>query len=149
MSGRFETDFSQDPFVSVTIPSQRVTDEEILRFIDGQRQMLARRTKHLVLCDARHGHVLPATQRKFFGDWLKESEAGTRRYVAGMAIVVDNALIRGALTAVLWVVEPACPTKIVGTIDEAMTFLTECGERANIPDVRAKLSAARVRRRSA
>lgn len=149
MSGRIETDFSQAPLVSVTIPSQRVTDDEILRFIEGQRQLLARRTKCLVLVDARNGHVLPATQRKFFGDWLKESEAGTRRYIAGMAIVVDNALIRGALTAVLWLVEPACPTKIVATIDDAITFLTECGERANIPDARAKLSAARVRRRSA
>lgn len=149
MSGRFETDFSQMPLVSVTIPGQRVTDEEILRFIEGQRQLLARRTKHLVLVDARNGHVLPATQRKLFGDWLKESEAGTRRYTSGMAIIVDNALVRGALTAVLWVVEPACPTKIVATVDDAITFLIESGEQANVPDARAKLDAARFRRRSA
>jgi hypothetical protein len=149
MSARFETDTSQYPLVAVTIPSQRVTDEEILRFIAGQREMLGRRTKHLVLCDARNGSVLPATQRKLFGDWLKESQEATRRYTAGMAVVVDNALIRGALTAVLWVVEPACPTKIVATVDDAITFLTECGERAGLPDVRAKLDAARAHRRSA
>ncbi|MBK7776482.1 MAG: hypothetical protein IPI43_20485 [Sandaracinaceae bacterium] len=149
MSARFETDTSQYPLVAVSIPSQRVTDDEILRFIAGQRELLGRRTKHLVLCDARTGHVLPATQRKLFGDWLKESQDGTRRYTAGMAVVVDNALIRGALTAVLWVVEPACPTKIVATVDDAITFLTECGERAGLPDVRAKLDAARAHRRSA
>lgn len=149
MHGRFETDLTHFPLVTVTIPGQRVTDEEILRFIDGQREMIGRRTKHLLLCDARAGHVAPATQRKMFGDWLKEAEEGTRRYTAGMAVVVDNSLIRGALTAVLWVVEPACPTKIVATMDDAITFLTECGERANIPDVRTKLDAARTRRRSA
>lgn len=149
MSARFDTDTSQYPLVAVTIPSQRVTDAEIMRFVEGQRELLARRTKHLVLCDARNASVLPATQRKLFGDWLKEAEEGTRRYTAGMAVVVDNALIRGALTAVLWVVEPACPTKVVATVDDAITYLTECGEKAGLPDVRAKLDAARAQRRTA
>jgi len=35
MPARFETDTSQFPLVAVTIPSQRVTDAEILRFIDA------------------------------------------------------------------------------------------------------------------
>ncbi|MCA9576864.1 MAG: hypothetical protein R3B40_18330 [Polyangiales bacterium] len=149
MQDRFDTDTSQYPFVLVTIPSQRVPDEEVLRFIEGQRQMLARRSKHLMLCDARNGHAMPATQRKLFGDWLKESQASSGRYTAGMAIVVDNALIRGALTAVLWLVEPACPTKAVGTVEEGFAYLTECGERAGMSGVRELLDAARRVRRSA
>jgi hypothetical protein len=111
--------------------------------------MLARRTKHLMLCDARSGHVMPATQRRLFGDWLSESSEASGRYTVGMAIVVDNALIRGALTAVLWVREPSCPTKAVATVDDGIAFLVECGERAGIPDVRAQLTEAQRSRRSA
>ncbi|MCA9537138.1 MAG: hypothetical protein KC593_25825 [Myxococcales bacterium] len=149
MSTRFETDFTHYPLVVVTIPSQRVDDADVRAFIQGQRDMLARRSPHLLLCDARSGHVMPATQRKLFGDWLKEAEQATRKYTAGMAIVVDNGLIRGALTAVLWVVEPACPTKAVGTLDEGIAWLAECGERAGMANVREVLSAAQQKRRSA
>lgn len=149
MSQHFKTDLSRYPLVVVTIPGQRVADEEVLAFIQGQRDMLARRSKHLILCDARNAHVMPATQRKLFGDWLSESAEASGRFSVGMAIVVDNALIRGALTAVLWVREPACPTKAVATLDDGIAFLVECGERAGIPDVHASLMDAQRSRRSA
>lgn len=149
MSSQFHTDFTHYPLVVVTTPKQRTSDEEVLKFIEGQRGLLARRTKHLALCDARSGHAMPATQRKIFGDWLRESADASRRYTMGMAIVVDNALIRGALTAVLWVVEPTCPTKAVSTLEDGFAFLTECGERAGMPGIRALLEAAQRTRRSA
>ncbi len=149
MSGTFNTDLNHYPVVVVTIPRQRVPDADVLSFIDGQREMLGRRTPHVLMCDAREGHVMPATQRKMFGDWLKEAEPATRRYTAGMAIIVDNSLIRGALTAVLWVVEPACPTKAVATWAEGADFLEECGRKVGLADVRATLEAAERPRRAA
>ena len=149
MSGTFNTDLSHYPVVVVTIPRLRVPDADVLAFIDGQREMLGRRTPHVLMCDARAGHVMPATQRKMFGDWLKEAEPATRRYTAGMAIIVDNGLIRGALTAVLWVVEPACPTKAVATWAEGAEFLEECGRKVGLADVRATLEAAERPHRAA
>jgi hypothetical protein len=149
MSTRFETDFTHYPLVVVTIPSQRVDDAQVLAFIQGQRELLARRTPFLMLCDARRGQVLPATQRKLFGDWLKEAEQGTRQYTMGMAVVLDNAIIRGSLTAVLWFFEPPCPTKMVGSLEEGVAFLAECGEKAGMPNVRALLAAAERERRGA
>ena len=132
MPARFDTDNSRWPLVVVTIPDQDVTDDEVKRFIEGQRAQLARREKHVVLTDARRAKVLSPLQRQLFGAWLKEAEIGTKRYTVALAIVIDNALVRGALTAVLWVVEPACPTKMVGTLAEGAQWLLEQGNRAGL-----------------
>ena len=75
MSARFETDDSRFPLVVVTTLDQAVTDDELRRFIDGQRAQLARREKHLVPTDARRAKVFPPKQPHVFEKWLKESAA--------------------------------------------------------------------------
>lgn len=135
MAARFDTDNSRWPFVFVTIPDQDVSDDEVKRFIEGQRAQLARREKHVVLTDARRAKVLTPIQRKLFGAWLEEAADGTRRYTVALAIVIDNAPVRGALTAVLWVVEPKCPTKIVGTLGEGADFLLGEATRAGLGEI--------------
>lgn len=44
-----------------------------------------------------------ARQRQMVGEWLKKNKTSIQRYSAGGVLIVDSALLRGALTAIGWV----------------------------------------------
>ncbi len=114
-----EQDERYFPLVLVTMPSGSLTDDAVAEFIDGQRKLLARGKTLGMICDARQSPAMPAKQRSMWGEWLKESEPIASRLVASMGIVVSNPLVRGALTAVLWIRTPPYPVHVCASLAEA------------------------------
>lgn len=126
------TDLRYLPLVVVSYPKGEVSDEDVAAFIQGQRDLLARRERFAVLTDARLAGVLKPNQRRMMADWLVESDEASQRCVAAMGIVVNNAMIRGALTAVLWIKQPAFPTKITTTLADSARYCISALEMEGI-----------------
>lgn len=80
---------------------------------------------------ARVGQVHDATawtrsnahQRQMQADWIKENMTVLRACGGFSAFVFKSALIRGGLTAVMWLVPMPGPYKICATLDEALDWM--------------------------
>ena len=131
-SGRIENDLSRWPLMVVRFPRDRVDDDELRAFIEGQRQALGRRQKFAAIADAAGAAAMQWTQRRMLADWLMESEPLAREFTVAIAIVADNPLLRGGLAAVLWLKSPPCPTKVVTTTAEALDFCLDALTRAGV-----------------
>lgn len=64
----------------------------------------------------------PAKQRRVFADHLKRFEPHDMAWNRGSAIVVPNAVIKGALTAVFWMAPPKFPNQAFANFDDALAW---------------------------
>lgn len=147
---KIEQDETCWPLVTVHFPSSETSDADIEEHITLQRALLERRRRFVQIIDASRAPVISARQRKRFSDWIKESEAMSRRYCLGLATVVPNPIVRGALQAVLWLVTPPMPVKMFGTLeecaDQCLTWLAD----ANVEErERAEAKLRQLARRRA
>ena len=55
-------------------------------------------------------------------EWMKRHEEMMRGRTAGIAFVIESALVRGGLTAVLWLAPLPCPHVVVKTLDDAIVW---------------------------
>jgi hypothetical protein len=104
-------------------------------FISGRRYAL------IVYSDPG-ANVMTARQRKFVADWAKAHTEQIRRVNVCSAVVIENTLVRGALTALTWLLEPPTPQKHVRTLRDGLDFCIASLISANVavPDnVRALL----------
>lgn len=120
-----EIDDSRHPLVIVTFTGV-ATDAEFRDYLAGMTEMLQRRQVNAVILDSRRAAQTPPVQRKLQADWLKEHEPLLRRYSAGTAFIITSGLIRGILTAILWLQPLAGPHTVVATMEEAERW---CAER--------------------
>ena len=72
-----------------------------------------------VVLDAKHFTKQTAMHRKLAADWMAEHEALLKKTTMGVALVFDNALMRGALQAVLWMQPMPVPHRVFSTMEEA------------------------------
>ena len=56
---------------------------------------------------------------------MNENDDSSRATCAAFAFVMPNALVRGALTAVLWVAKMPAPHKVVSEIGAGLSYATE------------------------
>lgn len=142
------TDVRHFPLVLVTLPSKQVGDDDVSRFVNDQRALLARGERHYVVADATKSIAFSAPHRRRLADWLEESEPLAKELSIGMAIVIASPIIRGALTAVFWMKKPPMPTKLCATLDEAIAaaILTLADNGIDVPlsahDLLPRASAA-------
>jgi hypothetical protein len=118
-------DLSCLPIVTVTFDGL-ATDAEFDAYLDTMsRTVLDRREMTVTILDARASGRAPASQRKKQADWLKQHEHRLRQYSLGTAFVIDSPLVRGVLTAILWVQPMATAYTIVGTLEAAERWAAE------------------------
>jgi hypothetical protein len=82
------------------------------------------------LHDARQAVRPNATQRKLAATRQKDDAERTRRCLRGIAVVVTNPLLAGALTAINWIFPPPFPQKTFSSIEGADEWLEERLRRA-------------------
>ncbi len=118
-------DVSRRPLITVTFDGL-ATDAEFDAYLDQMTEMvLARKERTVTILDARASGRAPATQRKKQADWLKEHDADLRRYSLGTAFVITSPLVRGVLTAILWVQPMATAHVVVASMDAAERWAAE------------------------
>ncbi len=74
-----------------------------------------------------------ADQRRLWADWTAESmEADVLKTTKASVILLDSALLRGALTALNWITPPEVPQHVCGATEEAVRRAREVAQREGI-----------------
>lgn len=76
-----------------------------------------------------------AHERKAIAEWADSPRVRefSKQLCVGSASVIENALMRGALTAMMWIWTPASPHKAVSSVDEAIDYALDKLKAADIP----------------
>jgi hypothetical protein len=96
-----EVDETRFPLVVVTFVGV-ATDAEFEAYLERMSDVMARREVTATVLDASRAGPTPPKQRARQADWIKANADVLRRYSAGSAFVITSPLIRGLLTAILW-----------------------------------------------
>ncbi len=131
--GRSHIDMSFMPIFMVVHEGQ-LTDQEFADYLaETERSLYGPESRKRVLIqDARNAGQSPPTQRKMQAEWLKKHEARLRNIALGTAFVIDSALVRGILTAILWLQPLPMPHEVCGTIEEALDWADKRLKENNI-----------------
>lgn len=112
-------DDSDWPVVVLHVPSGAHSDEAIRDVLREYKDMvLTRRVPFVMINDLRSASGVTQKQRAEMSDFL-EGEHEVASYCRGAALVFESALLRGMLTAILWVSKPVYPTRVFRTVEDA------------------------------
>jgi hypothetical protein len=120
----FLYDESRAPLVVVTSVGD-TSDAEFDIYLEQMTALLARRTRYGVLLDARRSSRPPPKQRQKQADWMTKHASALRERNVCIAFVIDNAIVRGALTAILWLQPTPAPHKVFGDMDAAERWVLD------------------------
>ena len=99
------------------------TDEELYQFLREVDGVLGHPGKKLGLVDLVGADPGTARQRRLHAEWISERKGLLARSFAAAAIVTDNALIRGTVTAVFWIAPLPLPTHVAASVARAQEWL--------------------------
>ena len=120
--GTIELDVSHWPVIVVSAPDKSMPDQELEAFLDEFRLRVGDRDQpYATVLDLTHASSMSARQRKMMGERLRTSNKHQRYNVVG-AFVFTSVLMRGMLTAIMWLKKPEYPCRIFATTEEAVTW---------------------------
>ena len=118
-------------------PSGHPSDEElaeslqrITRLLDDERRA---GRKIAMIVDMRKAGALSANQRRISSGWMKENLRGWKQVSVGSVFIINSPIVRGVLTALLWLQPLDMPHDVVGTLDEAVRWAIDRLEAERIP----------------
>ena len=126
--------FSTKHWPLVVVVPQRLDAADVAEFMAACDACYARRERFASLVDLTGVSEPPsAVQRKVLSDWAALRTVDMQRCSVATALVVQSPVVRGALTALQWVVTSPRPVRVVATQHEGTTFLLEALAEAGIP----------------
>lgn len=96
-----------------------LTDADYEELFQSFERLWQRREQFFLIIDIRQSANSTPRRRQLIGDWMKENRALIQRYSLGSAVIVDSAILRGALTAINWIAQPETPSDYVRNWEEA------------------------------
>lgn len=99
------------------------SDAELFTLLRQMESVLTRPGKKVGIVDLTHADVGTARQRRLHAEWIGAHKQELLREFAAAAIVTDNALIRGTVTAVFWIAPLPVPTHVTSTVEQAQQWL--------------------------
>ncbi|MFA9472114.1 MAG: hypothetical protein ACERNK_16215 [Deltaproteobacteria bacterium] len=122
------------PLLYVRFPSKPLSDEGFEYFIERYTATVERRIPFATILDSRGlTTAITANQRKRLTEWFDVTGDLAGEHHFGIAVLIGNALIRGALMAVTWVKPIPVPIKPFGSIADASTWVREIFAEQRIP----------------
>lgn len=94
-------------------------DELLRRLDDNIKRAMHARAKTVLIYDSTSGYQASPRIRKKQAEWMKQNAAMTRVNCVGIAFVITSAMVRGVLTAILWLSDMPSPYTVVATLPEA------------------------------
>ena len=120
-------DDSKWPLVRMHFPTDEWPDDEFERYLKYLEDNLNRAeragVKTALLFNASGSPNADAQRRKWQADWMKKHNEQSARMTAGYAFVIDSTVVRGLLTAILWLAPMPAPHTVVRTEEEAESWL--------------------------
>ena len=115
----FRFDTTAFPLVNLEMVGDISPQQLDAHFIE-YRGLLDRNKPYGLVYDASKIGKVDAVFRKRYAEFMKKNEADFQRLCMGVGFVITSAIVRGALTAVLWVTGSLpFPHKIFSTREEA------------------------------
>lgn len=151
-------DFTQ---VQIQIQIGEVTAENLRPHLESEtariRELLKQRTLHdtrkaVAIVEFLSVQKPDPVVRRLQADWMKENTELLRLVTGSMAFVVPNSMLRGALTAVMWIAPLPMPVTLHETMDLAIDWAIGEVTRNNWGDISNELlmnGAMAVERRRA
>lgn len=96
-----------------------VDDEAFARYLEQVRAFVARGVRYAVVLDATTAGVPTASQRRLQTDQMRNDFTRIQSLCVGGAFVIPSPLVRGGLTAMLWVQPLPFPHKLVADLPSA------------------------------
>ena len=122
------------PLLYVRFPSKPLSDEGFEYFIERYTATVERRIPFATILDSRGlTTAITAHQRKRLTEWFDVTGDLAGEHHFGIAVLISNALIRGALKAVTWVKPIPVPIKPFGSIADAAPWVREIFAEQRIP----------------
>lgn len=116
---KYQLNASKWPLVTI-IATESSTKAELDEHFREYRKLLDRNQAYAVIFDATSIGAPAPSVRKQFADFLTDNAPDMRRLCKGTAFVISSALVRGALTALLWLMrELPFPYQVVESRMEA------------------------------
>jgi hypothetical protein len=131
-SGRLKLFVDRWPLV-VLVLADGASKQEYMDVLDAMsRQVESLHMPFVTVTDMRRVHSMPpADTRKQIADWM-QTHAKTTRAV-GAVVIVDNPIMRGALTALYWLFTPPTPQAAVKDWREAHAWALEQLRKNHVP----------------
>ncbi len=131
-------DESAWPLTYVRFPSKPLSDDGFEYFIERYTAMVERRIPFATILDSRGlTTAITAHQRRRLTEWFDVTGDLAGEHHFGIAVLINNALIRGALQAVTWVKPIPVPIKPFGSIADAAPWIREILREQRIPTTTA------------
>jgi hypothetical protein len=112
-------DDTRHPLVVVRFVGD-IADHELTSYLaEMESRVLARRQTSATVMDATLVRSVTARQRRMQAEWMEKHEEALARVSVGSAFVITSAMVRGALTAILWLKPMPTPHVVVSTVAEA------------------------------
>ena len=121
----FRIDESDWPRVRIHIANTAVPDEALLRSVHQLGAIAKRGERYTLIFDGRGAKPLGAQQRKLLADASLPTAPYAARNCAGSAIVVNNVVLAGIVTALHWLKPTDYPEKVFSTMEDAEAWLDE------------------------
>lgn len=136
---KWSVDTTRWPLLIVTQHAPTLTDAERMEALeDTERALGTDRGKYAVIHDSRLAGPLTPTQRAMIAEYSKRHDARTRARCVCNAFVFDSLVMRGALTAIMWLKPPVVESKVFSNLEDAITWArTKIEEARSEPSRRA------------
>jgi hypothetical protein len=115
------------PLILVTYYGAASNDQyaAYLQELTAITQRNERATNMVVINDATRWIRSNAEQRRMQADWIAKNAEVLRGRTAGVSFVISSAVVRGGLTAILWLSNMPCPYRVTATLEESVQWARE------------------------
>lgn len=123
--GGIRVDTGDWPVILMDLPAERIADADLRAALTYLEQLMREcernREKCAQVTDASRIQTIPnASLRNIAGEWATSTLPLQKAVSAGGAIITPSSIIRGIITAVVWLYKPESPIAFFATRDEAM-----------------------------
>lgn len=137
---------SDGPLIIVTYFGAATNDQyaAYLEELTAITRRNANNRNMMVINDATRWIRSNAEQRRMQADWIAQNTEVLRGRTAGVSFVISSAVVRGGLTAILWLSNMPCPYRVTATLEESLDWAREL-QGAAFPARFAAISVAQSR----
>ncbi|MGB8329074.1 MAG: hypothetical protein WCE62_03030 [Polyangiales bacterium] len=122
------------PLLYVRFPSKPLSDDGFEYFIARYTAVVEQRVRFATILDSRGlTTAITAHQRKRLTEWFDVTGDLAGEHHFGIAVLINSAIIRGALKAVTWVKPIPVPIEAFGSIADAAHWLRKIFAEQRLP----------------
>jgi hypothetical protein len=107
-------------------------DQELTDYLERFRAEIGKRNgRYVSVVDLRESPTLTPVQRRTISSGM-DTDSASQRHCVGAALIFESAMMRGLLTAILWLRQPKYELKVFADVETAKIWAVECLKRARL-----------------